>query len=150
MRKFSAPVESRPKGKIAIKVPFDPSAEWGEKAIHHVTGSVYSVPVRGPLIREGDAYYLELGPAWNRGRRPPVGSSVEVVLSPEGPQFSSLAKDFADALGAEPEARAFFESLATFYREGFVRWIEEAKRPDTRSKRIAETIDALKAGRKSR
>ena len=51
------------------------------------------------------------------------------------------------ALIADPEARRTFESLATFYRKGFVRGIEDAKRPETRARRISEMLEALLAGR---
>ena len=52
------------------------------------------------------------------------------------------------ALAADPDARAFFESLATFYRKGFLRPIEQAKRPETRERHIAAMMDALRAGRR--
>jgi uncharacterized protein YdeI (YjbR/CyaY-like superfamily) len=61
-----------------------------------------------------------------------------------------MAPDLAAALTAAPDARRFFESLATFYRKGFVDWIESAKRPDTRATRIEATVDALRAGRRER
>ena len=73
-----------------------------------------------------------------------------MVLSPEGPQADTLAPDILAALENEPEARAFFESLATFYRNGYVRWIASAKRTETRSARIAEMLSLLKAGKKQR
>jgi hypothetical protein len=73
-----------------------------------------------------------------------AGAEVEVVLAPEGPQADALAADILAALDSELEARAFFESLATFYRNGYVRWIEGAKRPETRSARIAEMLGLLK------
>jgi uncharacterized protein YdeI (YjbR/CyaY-like superfamily) len=72
------------------------------------------------------------------------------MLAPEGPQADTLAPDIVDALESEPEARACFESLATFYRNGYVRWIESAKRPETRSARITEMLSLLKAGKKQR
>jgi uncharacterized protein YdeI (YjbR/CyaY-like superfamily) len=40
--------------------------------------------------------------------------------------------------------------LATFYRNNYIRWIESAKRPETRRGRIAEMVDLLKAGTKQR
>jgi len=61
-----------------------------------------------------------------------------------------LAPDLATALAAEPQAQQFFNSLATFYRNTYVKWIEGAKRPETRAKRIAEMIDLLKAGKKQK
>ena len=62
--------------------------------------------------------------------------------------MDELASDIADALSAEPDARRFFESLATFYRKGFIDWIEAAKRPETRARRITATVHALRAGRR--
>ena len=144
-RVFTAAVEARPQRGIAIRIPFDPSAEWGAKERHDVTGSVAGHKVRGRLTMRGGQHYLELGPAWCRDNRLADGADVSVEIAPEGPQLVSMAADLAAALNAEPEARGFFESLATFYRKGFVRWIEGAKRPETRAKRIAETVAALKS-----
>jgi Bacteriocin-protection, YdeI or OmpD-Associated len=145
---FTATPAARARGGIAIELPFDPSARWGDKDVHHVTGTVSGCTVRGALTHRDDAHYLELGPAWCRDAPFPLDAPLQVTLDPEGPQYETLAADFAAALGAEPAARHFFESLATFYRTGYVRWIEDAKRPDTRARRIAETVDALRAGKK--
>ena len=35
-------------------------------------------------------------------------------------------------------------SIPTFYRKNYVRWIEAAKRPETRTKRITEAVAQLK------
>ena len=150
MKEFTATVEARPRGGIAIKLPFDPSAEWGDKDRHDVTGTVAGHKVRGKLTPRAGAYYLELGPAWCRDEAVVPGAHVGVALGPEGPQVRALADDISAALDAEPAARRFFESLATFYRKNFIRWIEGAKRPDTRAKRIAETVATLKAGKRER
>jgi hypothetical protein len=144
---FDAVVESRPNGAIAIRLPFEPSAVWRERDAYYVAGSIDGHPLRGKLSATGDAFYLQLGPAWNRGRRFVGGERVSVRLEPEGPQLETVAADVAEALAAEPVAQRFFESLATFYRKGYVRWIESAGRPATRAKRIEEAVAALKAGR---
>jgi hypothetical protein len=51
---------------------------------------------------------------------------VTVVLEAEGPQNADLAPDLAAAFESSPEAAAFFASLATFYRKGYLRWIDGA------------------------
>jgi len=94
--------------------------------------------------------FFFLGAAWRRENGFEAGTGVEVVLTPEGPQSEGLSPDVATALEAEPQAKAFFESLATFYRNTYVRWIESAKRPDTRITRINEMINLLKAGKKQK
>lgn len=74
-----------------------------------------------------------------------------VVLAPEGPQRDDLAPDIAAALAAEPQAGAFFDSLAQFYRRAYLRWIDGTKRrPAARAERIVEMIELLKAGIKER
>ena len=131
-----------------IAIPFDPNAIWGVKQRHYISGSINGCSVRGSLGSDGDQYFLPLGAAWRRDTGIDTGADVEVELAPEGPQTDTLAPDVAAALADAPEARAFFESLATFYRNGYVRWIESAKRQETRQARIAETIALLKAGKK--
>jgi len=136
--------------RIYIAIPFNPNEVWGVKQRHHITGTVNGCAVRGSLGSDGSQYFLPLGAVWRRDNRVEAGAEVEVMLAPEGPQADTLASDIVAALESEAEARAFFESLATFYRNGYVRWIEGAKRSETRSARIAEMLSLLKAGKKQR
>jgi hypothetical protein len=149
-KEFTAIAEGRPGGGIAIRLPFDPSAAWGERERYDVTGTIDGHKVRGKLTSRAGRHVLELGPAWFRDATVLVGSPIKVLLAPEGPQLGAMAEDIAAALDAEPTARHFFESLATFYRKNFMRWIESAKRPETRAKRIAETVATLKSGKRER
>jgi hypothetical protein len=133
-----------------IPIPFNPNEVWGVKQRHHITGTVNGYGVRGSLGSDGTQYFLPLGAAWRRDCGLDAGSNVEVVLSPEGPQSESLSPDVASALDTEPQAKAFFESLATFYRNTYIKWIESAKRPETRAARISEMIELLKSGKKQK
>ncbi len=76
-----------------------------------------------------------------------IGDDVTVDLAPEGPQRSDLAEDIAAALEANPAARAFFDTLAQFYRKAYLRWIDATtRRPDVRAARIAQVAGLLAAG----
>lgn len=136
--------------RVFIPIPFNPNDVWGVKQRHHVTGTVSGHGVRGSLGSDGKQYFLPLGAAWRRGCGIEAGDQVEVVISPEGPQSAGLSADVVAALDAAPPARAFFESLATFYRNTYIKWIENAKKPETRSARIQEMIELLKAGKKQK
>jgi hypothetical protein len=136
--------------RIFIAIPFNPNDLWGVKQRHHITGSVHGCAVRGSLGSDGTQFFLPLGAAWRRDNGVEEGMEVEVVLAPEGPQSETLGPDVAGALEAEPEAKAFFEALATFYRNTYIKWIESAKRPETRGARIAEMVQLLKAGKKQK
>jgi uncharacterized protein YdeI (YjbR/CyaY-like superfamily) len=56
-----------------------------------------------------------------------------------------LQAAFAD----EPELRAFFERLSYTHRKEYVRWIEEAKREETRRTRAAKAVAMLRDGIKT-
>lgn len=149
-RAFRAVVERRLQGGVALKLPFDPAAEWGERERYDVTGTVDGRKVRGKLVLRPGGYYLELGPAWCRGHELNDGELSTVSLQPEGPQVGAMDDDIAFALVAAPDARRFFESLPTFYRKNYMRWIQDAKRPETRAKRVAELVELLSQGKRER
>jgi hypothetical protein len=146
---FSAIIE-KSGSRTYIKIPFNPNEVWGDKLHHYVSGLVNGCVIRGSVGSDGTDYFLPLGAVWRRDCHLDAGASVEVVLSPEGPQAEQLPPDVAEALAAEPQAKAFFEGLATFYRKNFIRWIESARRPETRLARIEETIRLLKDNKKQK
>lgn len=57
-----------------------------------------------------------------------------------------MPDDLAAALS--PKARAFLDDLAPSYRQEYLQWITEAKRPETRTKRIAQAAEWLAEGKK--
>src|SRR5215831_2261848 len=139
---------TRSGSRTIISVPFDPNDAWGQKDHHYVSGSVNGKSIRAKLESAGTKCFFSLGPAWRRDNELNEGAKVDVVLYPEGPQSEELSPDVSSALVAEPDAKAVFDSLASFYRKNFIRWIESAKRPQTRAARIEEMIRSLKAGRR--
>jgi hypothetical protein len=144
---FTATALPRRRGGITIELPFDPADAWGERDRYYVAGTIARYPMRAVVV-PGDPPHMDLGPAWCRDPRVGAGAVLEVSLSPEGPQVDTVSEELAEALRADPAARRAFESLATHYRKGFVRWVDGAKRSDTREKRVAATIAALRAGRR--
>jgi len=136
--------------KTFIALPFNPDEVWGAKSRQQICGSINNSSVRGQLARQGGQFILVLGAAWRRDNHLEAGAEVDVVLAPEGPQLAELPPDIIQALEEEPLAFAFFESLATFYRKTYLKWIAGARRPEIRSARIAEMISLLKAGIKQR
>ena len=143
-------VISKRGSRVFIALPFNPNDVWGDKARHHIRGSVNGYKVRGSLGSDGKTFFLPLGAAWRRDCGLEPGATVDVLLSPEGLQSAGLSPDVAAALEAEPQAKAFFESLATFYRNTYIKWIEGAKRSETRAARLKEMIQLLRTGQKQK
>ncbi|PKB25145.1 uncharacterized protein YdeI (YjbR/CyaY-like superfamily) [Novosphingobium kunmingense] len=56
--------------------------------------------------------------------------------------------EFQAALDGNPAAKAVLEQFAPSHRREYVEWISEAKRPETRDKRIAQAVEWLAEGKK--
>jgi uncharacterized protein YdeI (YjbR/CyaY-like superfamily) len=52
------------------------------------------------------------------------------------------------ALSANPAARATFDGFPPSCRREYVEWVAEAKRPETRDKRIAQAVEWMAEGKK--
>jgi hypothetical protein len=72
--------------------------------------------------------------------------SLELKLDSE-PRAVEVPPALAEALEADPEAKATFEGLAFTHRKEFARWIEEAKREETRTRRVTQALDMIRTGR---
>ncbi len=149
-KRFTARIAVDVRGRTVVAVPFDPDEAWGVKAWHHVNGTVNACRVR-VTIAPGDSGWVFPLPARILDTGVAVGSEVIVELAPEGPQRADLADDISAALVASPAAGAFFDTLAQFYRNSYLRYIDATtRRPDVRAARIAEVVDLLAAGIKER
>lgn len=138
-------------GKAHVVLPFDPDALWGPRPRHLLRGVFNGRKFRGAFDKTDGEWRCSLGPVLRRDLNVDAGDEVALILEPEGPQRQELEADIAAALAAEPEAAAFFDGLAQFYRKAYLTWVGATKRkPDERARRIGELIDLLKAGRKSR
>lgn len=78
------------------------------------------------------------GIASGKARRPAAKPKPEIPMP----------DDFAQALGGAPKARATFDALAPSHRREYLEWITEAKREETRAKRLATAIEWLAEGKK--
>jgi uncharacterized protein YdeI (YjbR/CyaY-like superfamily) len=96
----------------------------------------------GKVIREGrmtEAGLAKISTAkengyWDKPDRP----IPALTISPE----------FSEALKQNPRAKENFEKLAPSYRKQYNGWINTAKQPETRQKRIHESISLLEKGEK--
>jgi len=59
-----------------------------------------------------------------------------------------VPRELSVALAKNRKARDFFEKLAPTYRKHFIGWIVAAKRPETKAKRLKESLALLGKGRK--
>jgi hypothetical protein len=63
------------------------------------------------------------------------------------PKLVAAHPEFARALAAVPAAKAAFAAFAPGYQLDYLEWIADAKRDDTRLRRIEQAIDWIAAGK---
>jgi uncharacterized protein YdeI (YjbR/CyaY-like superfamily) len=69
---------------------------------------------------------------------------------PKPPARADLAtpRELEAALDANPAARAAFDAFPPSGRREYVEWVVEAKRPETRDKRIAQAVEWMAEGKR--
>ena len=60
----------------------------------------------------------------------------------------AIPKELSEALARNEKAKVFFERLAPAYQKHFIGWIATAKRPETRAKRVRESLALLGRGKR--
>jgi hypothetical protein len=79
-----------------------------------------------------------------------AGDTIDVVIVADTTERQvEVPADLAEAL-ERADASAAFAALAPSHRKEYVRWITEAKRPETRAKRITEGVVMISEGRARR
>ncbi len=75
------------------------------------------------------------------------GDTVEVELELDSaPRAVEVPEALAEALAADPAARAAFDALAYSHRKEYAVWIAGAKRAETRRARVAKALAMLREG----
>lgn len=74
-----------------------------------------------------------------------AGAKRPTAVKPAKPDIP-MPGDLAAALS--PAARATFDGFAPSHRRDYLEWIVEAKRPETRAKRVAQAAEWLAEGKK--
>jgi len=76
-----------------------------------------------------------------------IGDEVtaEVTLD-EAPRVVDVPPELADALAADPGAAATFDGLAYTHRKEYSAWVAQAKRPETKARRVATALERIRKG----
>ena len=125
---------------------------WVDSLIRRLDDERYAVKVtpRKPASRWSDANRRRWKELEASGRLAPPGLAAGPTAkrSAARPRVPELPAYVARAIRANARAWRFFRELAPTYRRDFVVWIHTAKRPETRERRLRESIAKLAAGEK--
>jgi hypothetical protein len=131
-----------------LEVPFDPKEVFGE-ARAPVAGTLNGSPFRGRLSVYGGKTYLGLNKETRDAAGIDVGDKVDVVLDrDDAPREVEIPNELLVAFERDTAAKAAFDQMAFTHRKEYARWIAEAKKEETRERRVAKALEMLKAGEK--
>jgi hypothetical protein len=151
VQRFRSMIESAGPGGAFVTVPFDVERVYGRKRVP-IEATIDAEPYRGTLVRMGGPSHMLIILKRIRrkiGKGP--GDTVEVVLQEDlKPRTVDVPDDLARSLRARPKAGRFFEGLSYTSQKEYVRWIEDARRPETRQNRITRTVSLLAQGQRTR
>jgi hypothetical protein len=80
-----------------------------------------------------------------------IGQTVDAVIELDaGPRTTAVPPELAEAFRRDRVAKAAFDKLAPSHQKEFARWVDEAKRSETRQSRVEQTVLMLHEGRTRR
>ncbi len=150
MPEFKAEVRTEAKANPFIELPEATVLALGAGKRPPLKTTVNGVPYRTRVAVYGGKYYLGLRQDVVKASGAVPGSTAQISLElDEAPREVQVPAELAHALASAPEARAAFDDLAFTHRKEYVRWIEEAKRVETRQTRVQRTVSMLLEGIKT-
>jgi hypothetical protein len=132
---------------VFIEVPLDVPTLFG-RARPAIRGTIAGHPFRSTIAVYGGRYYLPVKRALREAAGVAAGDTVLVELElDETPRTVEPPSDLRAALAADPEAGAAFERLSYTHRREYAEWVAEAKRAETRRRRVERALAMLRKGR---
>jgi hypothetical protein len=146
--RFHTTILQGDKTATGIRVPDEIVEAFGAGKRPAVTITVNGYTYRSSIAVLGGAYMVGVNADNRIGAGVAGGDQVDVDIELDtAPREVIVPPDFAAALDAEPAARRTFEGLSYSNKSWHVLSINDAKADETRQRRIAKSVEALKAGR---
>lgn len=150
--RFRTKVVAGPHGEAwcYVRIPAEVTAALGTKARVSVKLTEGRNVYRTSVFPDGKGrHHAMFTQAMRAAAGVKAGDVVGLVLERDtGERKVDVPADLRKALAARPRAKAFFDGLSPSCRKEYAGYVDEAKRPETRKRRIAQTLAMLKEGRR--
>lgn len=152
--RFQAPLQrpanpSRARWGFVV-LPGEASACLPSRGMVTVECQVGAHAFQATLSPDGQGgHWLKLPAASMQAAGVAVGQVVELCIEPVAREPEPrVPPELRRALGAQPAAQAQWQAITAVARRDFIQWIETAKKPETRVRRIANACDMLASGKR--
>jgi hypothetical protein len=145
---FRATVVLGGKTATGIQVPDEVVEKLGSGKRPPVVVTIGGYSYRTTVAAYTGSYWIPLAAEHREAAGVAAEQEVDVAIEMDtAPREVTLPDDLAAAM--DDGARSAFDALAFTHKKEWVRWVEEAKKPETRTTRIEKTVAGLKAGKKT-
>jgi hypothetical protein len=147
---FTVELERVQKTATMFRVPFDLKGAFGRAR------PPVKVTIRGHTWRTtpgvyGGVGHIVVNRAVKAATGVDAGERVRVTMELDrAPRIVRVPADLRAALAEDEAAKRAFAAMSFTHRREYVDWIEEAKRPETRARRVAATVERVRTGRAQR
>ena len=146
--RFRTTIVQSGKNTTGIQVPDEVVEALGSGRRPAVEVTVNGYSYRSTVASMSGVFMVSLSAEHRAGAGVGGGDEVEVDLALDSaPREVTVPPELVAALDAEPAARATFDGLSYSNKSWHVLQVTGAKTEETRQRRIARSVDALKQGR---
>jgi ribosomal protein L13E len=146
--RFESTIELGGKTATGIPVPDDVVAALGGGNRPPVRITVNGYTYRTTAVRMGRRFLVPLSAEHREAAGLAAGDAVTVDIALDtAPREVTLPPDLETAM--DYAARTAYDALSYTHRKEWVRWVEEAKKPETRATRVEKTVAGLREGKKT-
>lgn len=132
-----------------IYIPFDVEKVFGAKRVP-VRGTINGAEFRSTIMRMNGRFMMAVPQKLREAANAKGGDTIEVVIERDAEQrIIEPTEDLAKALNENSDAKSIWEKLSFTHKKEYVSAIENAKRPETRIRRLEKTIEELLKKKKS-
>jgi bifunctional DNA-binding transcriptional regulator/antitoxin component of YhaV-PrlF toxin-antitoxin module len=126
-----------------IYIPFDVEKIFGAKRVP-VRGTINGAEFRSTVMRMNGRFMMAVPQKLRDAANAKGGDTIEVVIERDTQErIIEPTEDLAKALNENSDAKTIWEKLSFTHKKEYVLAIENAKKPETRIRRIEKTIEEL-------
>jgi hypothetical protein len=139
------------KSTAALKPPFNVVEVFQRKGRVPVKGTINGFPFRSSLMNMGDGHMMAVNAGMRAGANCKSGDIVSVVMElDEEERKVEVPAPLRKIIDSDSKTREAWGKLSFTHQKEWVRAVADAKKPETREKRITAMLDALRKNKRGK
>jgi hypothetical protein len=130
---------------VCVAVPFNVQEAFGTKGRMAVKGTLNGLEFRSSLFPNGDGtHFMMINKTMQKSTGLKVGDTAKIEIEEDTETRTlKVPEDVSATLHSQPEVEKTFKRYSYSVQKEWLNWIEEAKQPKTRKRRIEKVVQEL-------